>query len=201
MKDRQLFRVKVIEILKKFEQMAFSRPSECADEILSAIEERKPDINTPFFGNSGVKIPMTEKSVYDEAYLAECIEKAEPNLSKITDVDKELAEIRAEKPAKGAEEIRAWFKTYISLITLGNDDEGNDVLMTADENIINEILDLFDKAMEQYGNLKFIEGTEGMDSIISELKKEFSGDASYLSGINDGMYHLYRKLIEWNQKN
>jgi len=34
------------------------------------------------------------KPIYDEAYLNECIAKAMPNLSKIKDVDKELAEIR-----------------------------------------------------------------------------------------------------------
>jgi hypothetical protein len=38
-------------------------------------------------------------------YLNECIKKAEPNLSKIADVDQELAEIRGEEPSKGAEEI------------------------------------------------------------------------------------------------
>ena len=35
-----------------------------------------------------------------------------------------------------------------------------------------------------------------MDEIINELKHDFSGDASYLSGVNDGMYHLFRKLYE-----
>jgi hypothetical protein len=37
------------------------------------------------------------KSGYAENYLNECIKKAEPNLSKIKDVDKELAEIRNSK--------------------------------------------------------------------------------------------------------
>ena len=62
----------------------------CAKEIASLMWQ-KPDINTPFFGNSGVKI--------DENYLNECIEKATPNLSKIKDVDKELDEIRGVKYA------------------------------------------------------------------------------------------------------
>ena len=35
-----------------------------------------------------------------------------------------------------------------------------------------------------------------MDSIINELKKHFSGDNSYLSGVNDGMYHLFRYLYD-----
>jgi len=37
---------------------------------------------------------------------------------------------------------------------------------------------------------------EKMDSIINELKKHFSGDNSYLSGVNDGMYHLFRYLYD-----
>jgi hypothetical protein len=37
---------------------------------------------------------IPESGQTNEEYLAECIEKAEPNLSKIKDVDKELAEIR-----------------------------------------------------------------------------------------------------------
>lgn len=41
-----------------------------------------------------------------------------------------------------------------------------------------------------------VEITAEMDSVISELKKDFSGDDSYLSGVNDGMYSLYRKLVE-----
>lgn len=32
--------------------------------------------------------------------------------------------------------------------------------------------------------------------MIEELKKGFSGDASYMSGVNDGMFALYRKLSE-----
>jgi hypothetical protein len=39
---------------------------------------------------------IPESGQTNEEYLAECIEKAEPNLSKIKDVDKELAEIRGE---------------------------------------------------------------------------------------------------------
>ena len=43
---------------------------------------------------------------FDKAYLDDCIEKATPNLSKIKDVDKDLAEIRGVKPeSEMAEEI------------------------------------------------------------------------------------------------
>jgi hypothetical protein len=42
-------------------------------------------------------------------YLAECIEKAKPNLSKIKDVDKELAEIRGGEQITDAD-IEAWAK-------------------------------------------------------------------------------------------
>jgi len=38
----------------------------------------------------------TDYPVYNENYLKECIKKAEPNLSKIKDVDKELIDIRGE---------------------------------------------------------------------------------------------------------
>jgi hypothetical protein len=44
------------------------------------------------------EIEQEPLSVYDENYLNECIEKATPNLSKITDVDKEIAEIRGGGP-------------------------------------------------------------------------------------------------------
>ena len=37
------------------------------------------------------------ENLYYRTYLNECIAKAEPNLSKIKDVDRELAEIRGEK--------------------------------------------------------------------------------------------------------
>jgi len=53
-------------------------------------------------GLSGEKIESiptftsTDYPVYNENYLKECIKKAEPNLSKIKDVDKELADIRGE---------------------------------------------------------------------------------------------------------
>ena len=34
------------------------------------------------------------------------------------------------------------------------------------------------------------------DELIEKLKKDFDGDDSYHSGINDGMYHLKRYLEE-----
>jgi len=46
---------------------------------------------------------------FDKAYLDDCIEKATPNLSKIKDVDKELAEIRGESQITDAD-IEAWAK-------------------------------------------------------------------------------------------
>ena len=42
----------------------------------------------------------TEKPVYDENYLNDCIKRAKPNLSKIKDVDKHLDEIRGIEPKK-----------------------------------------------------------------------------------------------------
>jgi hypothetical protein len=41
-----------------------------------------------------------------------------------------------------------------------------------------------------------------MNELIEKLKKEFSGNISYLSGVNDGMYCLLRNLeskIDWNK--
>lgn len=45
-------------------------------------------------------------------YLKECIEKATPNLSKIKDVDKELAEIRGEQPEITDEMISTYFSNH-----------------------------------------------------------------------------------------
>jgi len=39
-----------------------------------------------------------------------------------------------------------------------------------------------------------------MDELIENLKKDFSGDTSYLSGVNDGMYHLLRSLEKTVEK-
>lgn len=33
------------------------------------------------------------------------------------------------------------------------------------------------------------------EKIIEHLKKDFSGSSDYLSGVNDGMYHLKRFLL------
>ena len=46
-----------------------------------------------------------EEQLYTREYLNECIEKATPNLSKIKDVDKELAEIRGEHPITVTDEM------------------------------------------------------------------------------------------------
>lgn len=39
---------------------------------------------------------------------------------------------------------------------------------------------------------------EKFNELIETLKGDFSGDSSYMSGVNDGMYHLKRKLQELN---
>jgi hypothetical protein len=36
------------------------------------------------------------------------------------------------------------------------------------------------------------------NGIIEKLKNDFSGSNDYLSGVNDGMYHLMHKLKEYN---
>jgi hypothetical protein len=35
------------------------------------------------------------------------------------------------------------------------------------------------------------------ENLIKTLKRDFSGDVSYLSGVNDGMYCLYHKLVDY----
>ena len=45
----------------------------CADAILAL---QKPDINTPFFGNSGVKIPVAEQNSYPKEFVEDAIEDA-----------------------------------------------------------------------------------------------------------------------------
>jgi hypothetical protein len=39
---------------------------------------------------------------------------------------------------------------------------------------------------------------EEIEKLIETLKVDFTGDTSYLSGVNDGMYHLKSKLQELN---
>ena len=55
----------------------------------------------------------TMKADDEKEYLNECIEKATPNLSKIKDVDKELAEIRGEQSQKAEEEIDELIERYV----------------------------------------------------------------------------------------
>jgi hypothetical protein len=89
MKDRQLLRDKILEILEKY-HVSFDSAFAIADDII-AIEEQEP---TPDL-DCGI-------------YLAECIKKAEPNLSKIKDVDQALTEIRGESQLTDAD-IEAYF--------------------------------------------------------------------------------------------
>lgn len=37
------------------------------------------------------------------------------------------------------------------------------------------------------------------DELIELLKKDFSGSRDYISGVNDGMYHLLQKLEQHNE--
>ena len=78
----------------------------CNAEGCPAFKSRLPDKNVSQFQeqpanqtvayNVGLQDYGQEQSAKD--YLNECIERATPNLSKIKDVDKELAEIRGEQP-------------------------------------------------------------------------------------------------------
>jgi hypothetical protein len=99
----------ILETIERVRGFKMNYPSELitkeqASKEIASLMEQKPDINTPFFGNSGVKI--------DENYLNECIEKATLRLSKIKDVDKELDEIRGVRDYKiempSDADIEAW---------------------------------------------------------------------------------------------
>jgi len=73
------------------------------DNAVAKLSDSEPNETKQIIkGLSGEKIESiptftsTDYPVYNENYLKECIKKAEPNLSKIKDVDKELADIRGE---------------------------------------------------------------------------------------------------------
>jgi len=75
----------------------------CIEYFASELSDSEPNETKQIIkGLSGEKIESiptftsTDYPVYNENYLKECIKKAEPNLSKIKDVDKELADIRGE---------------------------------------------------------------------------------------------------------
>lgn len=53
---------------------------------------------------------------------------------------------------KTKEEIQNWFKAYLSILTVGEDEGGNDVLMKEDDRLIDEICSLNEKAMDKYAN-------------------------------------------------
>lgn len=50
------------------------------------------------------------------------------------------------------------------------------------------------KEIEELRNAKITK--EKLTAIIEKLKKDFDGDNSYHSGVNDGMYHLCNYLID-----
>ena len=70
----------------KYYILSLRRQLEKFDQCKNILEKVK-EANTP-------DKRTFEEAEADKAYLNECIAKAEPNLSKIKDVDKELAEIR-----------------------------------------------------------------------------------------------------------
>jgi len=84
---REELEKQILEILREYDNMAFSRPSECAKEIASLIEHKQTD----------------------EEYLNDCIKRATPNLSKIKDVDKTLDEIRGIEPDCYPKEFVEWW--------------------------------------------------------------------------------------------
>ena len=53
---------------------------------------------------------------------------------------------------KTKKEIQNWFKAYLSILTVGEDEGGNDVLMKEDDRLIDEICSLNEKAMDKYTN-------------------------------------------------
>ena len=58
-----------------------------------------------------------------------------------------------EPTAEGAEEIKNFFKTNISVLTVGEDNEGNNVHLGTDDFLIGEICHLSDVAMREFATL------------------------------------------------
>ena len=59
-----------------------------------------------------------------------------------------MLKIKKMKPTK--EELQKWFRTYLSMQTIGEDEQGNDVLMKEDDRLIDEICSLNEIAMQEF---------------------------------------------------
>ena len=66
MKREQIIEILESKRLKSFGSITKSDFADIADTILAL---QKPDINTPFFGNSGVKILVTKQNSYPKEFL------------------------------------------------------------------------------------------------------------------------------------
>jgi len=76
------------ELQEQKPQKTAGKPIDETEQIIKGLSGEKIE-SIPTFTS-------TDYPVYNENYLKECIKKAEPNLSKIKDVDKELIDIRGE---------------------------------------------------------------------------------------------------------
>jgi len=109
MKDYKAIAEKQNELLAHYRylSMELDIPEICTMEKDEDIKNHLTEINRL------ESFLATMKADDEKEYLNECIEKATPNLSKIKDVDKELAEIRGEQSQKAEEEIDELIERYV----------------------------------------------------------------------------------------
>ena len=88
-------------------------------------------------------------------------------------------------PAEGTEEIKNFFKTNISVLTVGEDNEGNNVHLGTDDFLIGEICHLSDVAMREFASLHAQQIADKMVEeriILDEEMAEPVQDALYATG-------------------
>ena len=88
-------------------------------------------------------------------------------------------------------EILNWFKINISLITLGEDEEGNDVLMGSDKTIVDAVCSLNIKAMKETESQKPT-NKEIYELVMAKRKKRLSPNDG-----NMGIHRMQLGELEW----
>jgi DNA repair exonuclease SbcCD ATPase subunit len=100
MKEQIIMIKKYINVLRNNEDLSYggSRTLKMIENLIDEIEKHNQcDVILEKVKEAWTPDKRSfEEAEKDKAYLNECIEKATPNLSKIKDVDKELAEIKGQ---------------------------------------------------------------------------------------------------------
>lgn len=112
-----------------------------------------------------------------------------------------------------AEKIKKWFRTYLSLQTIGEDEQGNDVLMSEDDRLIDTICDLNEKAMQEYAAIQVAKDraehllldikTQPSDEDIEEWAREQfmpSKDYSHLTEIQEAILICFKAGCSYGAK-